>query len=926
MVHTAKSLVSTLILFSSIVLLSACGGGSDSPAPDTTPNAYSFTSQTDVSVGSMIESPAVTIAGIDEPVAVSISGGEYSIDGGSYTSAAGTISSGQTLSVRLAASEQFGTPAELTVTVGGVSATFTATTIAEDLSPETFDFSNVTSAMLDTVYTSGSVTVTGINSSAPISVVGGEYSINSGAFTSADGEIMNGQSLAVRLTSSSAFATESQLTVTIGGVSAAYSVTTVAEDLSPETFSFTSVTSAALDTVVTSNTVTVDGINSSAVVSIEGGEYSIDGGAFTSADGIITNGQELAVQLTSSTVFATQAQLTVDVGDASQTFSVTTVAQDISPDAFSFTPDNPVVVRSASVESDAVTVEGITGSVGVSISGGEYAVNGGSYTSDAGFIENGQSVQVRLTASSSFDTPVTVTLTIGDTNVGFTATTEVRDISPDTFSFDDQDDALFDTVYPAVSAITVAGINDAASISINNGFEYAIGETVEGGDYTSEASTVSNGDVVWVRGTSANTVSTSVTGDLTIGDVTGSFTITTFADEDNPTAEIAFPPPISMTRSSSVLVRGTAQDQYSDITSVTVNGVEATSDDGFATWRARIEDLSAGENTITIEVVDSAETPNTNENAATVTVVFDSSNENFPNDAISIANARAISVDHTRGDILLGDSNRDAIIRIDMETGLRSVLSDNSTPGGEGTFSNIEGILVNLSDDSIWVADHVADAVFEVDLATGERTVLAQDGDPDNIDFNNPREMIVSPYDPNLLLVADQGGNVKSMHVDTGARVQLGINSSEGIKGITYDSVADRILLINDIFSENGVVVLGEIGQANTHFSTNQTHPGTESVQWDEPRSIAINFDDYIAYVADLNLAAVGIVDLATADSRILSDSTTPDAVNPFIEPKELFFDGSFGYILVTDIGQDAVIAVDIETGERVFVSKGSDV
>jgi uncharacterized delta-60 repeat protein len=99
--------------------------------PDTTPNAFSFVDQTGVALSSQIVSAPVTITGITAAAAVSISGGEYSVGcGATFTSAAGTINNGQTICVRHTSSASNSTAVSTTLTMGGVSDTFTSTTLA----------------------------------------------------------------------------------------------------------------------------------------------------------------------------------------------------------------------------------------------------------------------------------------------------------------------------------------------------------------------------------------------------------------------------------------------------------------------------------------------------------------------------------------------------------------------------------------------------------------------------------------------------------------------------------------------------------------------------------------------------------------------------------------------------------------------------
>lgn len=75
---------------------------------------------------------------------------------------------------------------------------------------------------------SAAITVSGINMPATISVSGGEYSINNGAYTAVAGTITNGQTVKVRHTSSASNSTTTNTVLTIGGVSNTFTSTTSA--------------------------------------------------------------------------------------------------------------------------------------------------------------------------------------------------------------------------------------------------------------------------------------------------------------------------------------------------------------------------------------------------------------------------------------------------------------------------------------------------------------------------------------------------------------------------------------------------------------------------------------------------------------------------------------------------------------------------
>ena len=96
--------------------------------PDTTPEQFTFTDQTGVALSSIIESNVITVTGINVSAAISITGGEYSINGGAYTSDSGTVENSQTVRVRQTSSSSYSTTTDATLTIGGVSDTFTVTT------------------------------------------------------------------------------------------------------------------------------------------------------------------------------------------------------------------------------------------------------------------------------------------------------------------------------------------------------------------------------------------------------------------------------------------------------------------------------------------------------------------------------------------------------------------------------------------------------------------------------------------------------------------------------------------------------------------------------------------------------------------------------------------------------------------------------
>jgi hypothetical protein len=108
---------------------------------DATPDAFSFVAVNDAQPSTVVESEAVTVQGLNIAAAVSVAGGEYRIGNGAWTSAGGMLQPGETVQLRLTAAAEGGATRTATLTVGGVSASFSVTTHlpAEETSTGTID-------------------------------------------------------------------------------------------------------------------------------------------------------------------------------------------------------------------------------------------------------------------------------------------------------------------------------------------------------------------------------------------------------------------------------------------------------------------------------------------------------------------------------------------------------------------------------------------------------------------------------------------------------------------------------------------------------------------------------------------------------------------------------------------------------------------
>lgn len=199
------------------------------PVFDTTtcvqdPADFTFTDQTGADISTVTTSNIITVDGFGSNYAISISGsGEYRINGGAWTSVSGTIDPDDTAQVRITSSASYGTTVNTTLTIASQSDTFSVTTFTQ---PDPVPFGTTFNMALSSVYESNDIAVTGLTSSVPISITGGEYRINGGAYTSASGTFPVGGSIQLRATTEDDYFETNVVSVTMGGVVSTWTMIT----------------------------------------------------------------------------------------------------------------------------------------------------------------------------------------------------------------------------------------------------------------------------------------------------------------------------------------------------------------------------------------------------------------------------------------------------------------------------------------------------------------------------------------------------------------------------------------------------------------------------------------------------------------------------------------------------------------------------
>ncbi len=223
-----------IVFVCSIIL--GCGNSSDKEdkppivVTDTTPNEFQFSSKSDLEINQWIESESIVISGINTKTPISIEGGEYRIESGSFTEQNGSVTNNQTITVRTQLTE-YGTSKVVNINVGGVSADFSVSAIASDTTPDDFDFEAKVDQDKNAWIESESIVIAGINAPTPVSIENGEFRIEGGEYQNGDAFIENNQTLQVRVKTADTFATIQKANVTVGDKVSEFRAVTIANVL-----------------------------------------------------------------------------------------------------------------------------------------------------------------------------------------------------------------------------------------------------------------------------------------------------------------------------------------------------------------------------------------------------------------------------------------------------------------------------------------------------------------------------------------------------------------------------------------------------------------------------------------------------------------------------------------------------------------------
>ena len=291
---------------------------------------------------------------------------------------------------------------------------------------------------------------------------------------------------------------------------------------------FDTIVDAQRNAVQQSEIITLEGFRGTTMnLSITGGEYRVrsddqDWSSWLSESSEIEEGQQLQVRHISASNFNTTQITTIKIGSHSLNFLSVTKESNLTPLSFGFA-EVYLIQPNQVIESDSVMIKGLDGEAIVSVSGGQYRLDNGSWQSLAGVVRTGQVLQVRMIASNEYATSKTMQIMVGDLQVSFVTHTVDRDTTIDPIVFNTIDDAPTSTLIFS-NLVYITGINTSLSISISGiNAEFSI----NGRAFTNSSGQINNGDSLRLRLRSAETSLTTTSISVNLGSSRASFTVIT---------------------------------------------------------------------------------------------------------------------------------------------------------------------------------------------------------------------------------------------------------------------------------------------------------------------------------------------------------------------------------------------------------------
>ena len=309
--------------------------------------------------------------------------------------------------------------------------------------------------------------------------------------------------------------------------------------------------------------------------------------------------------------------------------------------------------------------------------------------------------------------------------------------------------------------------------------------------------------------------------------------------------------------------------------------------------------------------------------------------------------------------VFVHDVSLNGILRVDLDTGIRTVLSSNSVPDASPPLFDVTtDIDFDAVNDRLVALDRGSSSIFGVDVTSGARTLLTGPGIAGAAPFATVNALGVHP-DGTLAYVFDRAGSrVFQVSLETGSGRILS-DSGEGLvdaRSLLVDAARGRVLAFD---GTNGDMIGIDTASGARTLLRDQRFPrlratagflaaiphrnqllfagvgGVERVNAELDRTVLLSTFEgeplrinamasaaseiYVTLPADLMRSRFGRLDPDAAVIEIVSGPGVPDDTNPLDQIERFMIDSTARQAYIRN--RESISAIDLDTGARSVVS-----
>ncbi|MEM9491239.1 MAG: YncE family protein, partial [Myxococcota bacterium] len=363
---------------------------------------------------------------------------------------------------------------------------------------------------------------------------------------------------------------------------------------------------------------------------------------------------------------------------------------------------------------------------------------------------------------------------------------------------------------------------------------------------------------------------------------------------------IAFPPPNAIIDVNEIVVRGRAESKVG-VAAITVNGVPATTSNGFADWQAVVP-LSPGDNDLIVTSEDSM--GNSDATAAFVRVHV----------AGIVVEPSALVMSPAGDQAIVSDASQRALLAFDPDTAEPRVVSSDAVGTGPQFYAIIAMDVDWAGNRAVALSNgEEGDVLMSVDLTTGDRAIVAGGGVGSGPSLFGAVAVAVDPASNRAYLPDFFSQQLVAVDLSTGDRMNVAAIPAQP-RSIILDAAGERVLIGSS--ADGSVTAVDLTSGAATVLSSPDVGSGP---LLDMPIGLTLDAPGDRVYVIDNDTDQVLAIDLASGDRTVVSDAITGSGIARR-DGEAIALDATRSRLLIGDSGVDGVLGIDLDDGDRALV------